>query len=315
MANRFPVEACDAALSGVAVFRRFVGVFLGAILALILIGSMVRSTGAGLGCPDWPRCFGLWVPPVSVSQLPPDYLLQYDGIPFNPIKTWTEYLNRLSGVVVGLLATGVMLWSFRFWRVQRRWTWLSVAAWVLVSLNGAIGAWVVSSRLVPFVISLHMMLAMLLVGVVASLYGMLRSTDRPILSAASRRYWWFFVVIFLFQMGLGIQLRELMDMANHAGLARIDWLPSAGAMFWVHRSFSWALLAAAGLFFWKCQGHQKETGAILALVITQMLTGVGLAHSGMLFAMQPLHLVLSALTVVVLVSFQRNRAKNPTRQG
>ena len=302
MASASPIQNDD--ISGVAGFRRLVGVFLGAILALILIGSMVRSTGAGLGCPDWPRCFGLWVPPVSVSQLPADYLLQYDGIPFNPLKTWTEYLNRLSGVVVGLLATGVMIWSCRFWRTQRRWTWLSIAAWVLVSLNGGIGAWVVSSRLVPFVISLHMML---LVAVVASLYGSLRpSADRPRLSAASRRYWWLFVGVFLCQMGLGIELRELMDMANHAGLARIDWLPSAGAVFWVHRSFSWALLAAAVLLFWKSPGHRTGPGAILALVILQMLTGVGLAYSGMLFAMQPLHLVLSALTIVVLASFQRH---------
>ncbi len=288
-------------------FQRFVGLFLGSVLALILIGSMVRSTGAGLGCPDWPRCFGLWVPPVSVSQLPADYLLHYDGIPFNPVKTWTEYLNRLSGVVVGLLATGVMLWSFRFWRSQRRWTWFSICSWVLVSLNGGIGAWVVSSRLVPFVISLHMILAMLLVGVVASLYWSLRATDRPLLSGSSRRYWWVFVVVFLCQMGLGIELRELMDLANHAGLARIDWLPSAGAVFWVHRSFSWAVLVAAGILFWQTKGHQKWTGTVLALVIMQMLTGVGLAYSGMLFAMQPLHLVLSALTIVVLAAFERNK--------
>jgi cytochrome c oxidase assembly protein subunit 15 len=292
----------------VARFRRFVGVFLGAVLALILIGSMVRSTGAGLGCPDWPRCFGLWIPPVSASQLPVDYLQQYDGIPFNPIKTWTEYLNRLSGVVVGLLATGVMLWSLRFWKSRRRWTWLSVTAWVLVSLNGGIGAWVVSSRLVPFVISLHMILAMVLVGVVASLYWSLCESDRPVLSLSSRRYWWGFVVVFLCQMGLGIELRELMDMASHAGLARLDWLPSAGAMFWVHRSFSWAVLVAAGLLFWQTRttAFRRYTGCILSLVVLQMLTGVGLAYSGMLFAMQPLHLVLSALTIVAVVGMRKN---------
>lgn len=288
-------------------FRRFVGLFLGSVVALILIGSMVRSTGAGLGCPDWPRCFGLWVPPVSVAQLPPDYLAHYDGIPFNALKTWTEYLNRLSGVVVGFLSMIMLGWSLRFWKTKPSWTWLSVCAWILVGLNGGIGAWVVSSRLVPVVISLHMVLAMGLVAVTAYLYWVLGHGISVSKLLPSRGYFWFFVVVFLAQMGLGIELRQLMDLASHAGLARIDWLPSAGAMFWVHRSFSWVVLFAAGLLFWKSSFKWgSKSGGVFALVIIQMLTGVGLAYSGMLFAMQPLHLVLSACVIVLLVGLSRD---------
>src|SRR5690242_4292591 len=57
---------------------------------LILVGGLVRASGAGLGCPDWPRCFGSWVPPMSAAELPP----QFDASLFNPTLMWTEYLNR-----------------------------------------------------------------------------------------------------------------------------------------------------------------------------------------------------------------------------
>src|SRR5262245_59139243 len=56
---------------------------------LILVGGLVRASGAGLGCPDWPRCFGAWVPPASAAELPP----QFDASLFNPTLMWTEYLN------------------------------------------------------------------------------------------------------------------------------------------------------------------------------------------------------------------------------
>jgi cytochrome c oxidase assembly protein subunit 15 len=111
-------------------FRRLSVSTLVAVYVLILVGGIVRSTGAGMGCPDWPKCFGRWVPPTSVSELPADYkriyamhrekknqrfakylttfgmtdtaqnilndesiLLEND---FNPVKTWIEYVGRFS---------------------------------------------------------------------------------------------------------------------------------------------------------------------------------------------------------------------------
>jgi heme A synthase len=74
---------------------------------LILVGALVRASGAGLGCPDWPMCYGRWIPPTSVSQLPAGY----DPATFNAILTWTEYTNRLLGVSIGFLiiATAVAI--------------------------------------------------------------------------------------------------------------------------------------------------------------------------------------------------------------
>src|SRR5688572_22855558 len=116
-------------------FRRLTISTLVAVYLLILVGGIVRSTGSGMGCPDWPKCFGNWVPPTSVSELPVDYkdtyaayrdkknkrfakylagfgmketaekLLNDPGVlkeaDFNPTKTWIEYVNRVIGVIIG----------------------------------------------------------------------------------------------------------------------------------------------------------------------------------------------------------------------
>ena len=89
-------------------FRRFALITLGAVYFLIAVGASVRASGAGMGCPDWPTCFGQWIPPTSETQLPSDYQeiyadLGYADTRFNVVKTWTENLNRLIGVIIGLL--------------------------------------------------------------------------------------------------------------------------------------------------------------------------------------------------------------------
>ena len=89
-------------------FRGLATLTLAAVYFLILVGASVRASGAGMGCPDWPTCFGQWVPPTAESQLPANYQevyaeLGYGDTRFNVVKTWTEYLNRLIGVTIGVL--------------------------------------------------------------------------------------------------------------------------------------------------------------------------------------------------------------------
>src|SRR5580698_2662877 len=119
------------------------------LFILILAGGVVRSTGSGMGCPDWPKCFGRYVPPTSSAELPKDYKQQYVAgrveknqkfaktldlfgygdlarriredksilVPeeFNAAKTWTEYINRVIGVISGfqLLLMAVFSFSYR----------------------------------------------------------------------------------------------------------------------------------------------------------------------------------------------------------
>ena len=81
-----------------------------ATLFLILVGGLVRAAGAGLGCPDWPKCFGTWIPPTSADALPAGF----DESQFNVWKTWIEYINRLIGVLIGFLITATFALSFRY---------------------------------------------------------------------------------------------------------------------------------------------------------------------------------------------------------
>src|SRR5215510_3124703 len=94
---------------------------------LILVGGLVRASGSGLGCPDWPRCFGSWIPPASVADLPPEF----DPSLFNRAQMWTEYLNRLLGVAVGFLILATVVSCWRHHRRDPRILGATIAALLL----------------------------------------------------------------------------------------------------------------------------------------------------------------------------------------
>ena len=98
-------------------FRNFGIATITAVFFLIFVGGLVRSTGSGMGCPDWPKCFGQYVPPTDISQLPSDYKTQFavngkEIADFDTFKTWTEYVNRLIGVVIGILIFLTIVFSY-----------------------------------------------------------------------------------------------------------------------------------------------------------------------------------------------------------
>jgi cytochrome c oxidase assembly protein subunit 15 len=133
---------------------------------LIFIGGLVRVSGAGLGCPDWPKCFGRWIPPVSLSELPADI----DPSTFNMALAWIEYLNRLLGMIVGLSVLWVAVLAVMRHRKEKSILWPSLAAAVTVALQGYQGGKVVASFLAPYMVSIHMLLALLLVSLLLWAY-------------------------------------------------------------------------------------------------------------------------------------------------
>ncbi|MFM8439600.1 MAG: COX15/CtaA family protein, partial [Candidatus Kapaibacterium sp.] len=134
------------------VFRRLAVLTIVSVFLLIAVGSIVRVTGSGMGCPDWPTCFGRIIPPTSVRELPADYKTRWavqgkEIADFNAFHTWTEYLNRLLGVLIGIFIFATFLASLRWRRSDRQVTLASLAALLFVMFEGWLGAKVVEHDL------------------------------------------------------------------------------------------------------------------------------------------------------------------------
>ena len=136
---------------------------------LIFVGGLVRVSGSGLGCPDWPKCFGRWVPPTSIEQIP----THIDPTSFNIVLAWIEYGNRMLGVIVGFSIIIMTVIAVLYFRNNSKILYSALWSLFLVGANGGLGAIVVSSVLNPFIVSLHMILALFLVSVLS--YGTIES--------------------------------------------------------------------------------------------------------------------------------------------
>jgi len=141
-------------------FRKFAFLTTVATYILIFIGGLVRVSGAGLGCPDWPKCFGRWIPPLNIDRLPPEI----DPSAFNFTLAWIEYFNRLAGIVIGILILITAILAIRNYRRVKSIVYPSIAAALLVAYQGWQGSVVVSSKLEPFIVSVHTVLALIIVS-------------------------------------------------------------------------------------------------------------------------------------------------------
>ncbi|MBK98672.1 MAG: heme A synthase [Balneola sp.] len=303
---------------------------IAATLFLIMVGGIVRAAGAGLGCPDWPKCYGLWIPPIHVSELPPGF----DVYSFNPFKTWTEYINRLIGVLVGFLIAANFLTSLRYRKSKPSVTFSSLLALILVLFQAWLGGQVVRSGLASGMITIHMLLAMIIVGVL--LYASFKSKEDFVELHMSIKTKQQFLrlgiivgVLSIIQMILGTQVREAIDLVNE-GIVIIDrslWIEQSGVIYKVHRSFSWLLIFTIALLFYRVLKFSKyQLGttnaglkgftllgyAIPIGVLSQFIIGVGLQWLDMPRVLQVLHLVgvtflLSFIFIFVLMLSQRTK--------
>jgi len=126
---------------------------------LIFVGGMVRVSGAGMGCPDWPKCFDRWIPPTDISQLP-DHI---DPAKFNIVLAWIEYCNRLFGALVGLTITITLVLAYKYYSHIPVIKWSLTVAFILTLIEGWIGAVLVHTILNPVTITLHLLLALIIV--------------------------------------------------------------------------------------------------------------------------------------------------------
>ncbi|QSA98157.1 heme A synthase [Methylococcus sp. EFPC2] len=294
-------------------FRRLAILTLAAVYLVILAGSIVRASGAGMGCPDWPTCFGQLIPPTSESQLPADYhaiyaARGYANTDFNPVKTWTEYGNRLIGATTGILVFLTLLRSRIFLKSDRAIFWLSLSVFLLIGFQGWLGSAVVASNLRPAMITAHMVIAFVLVCLL--IYTIARSQRESLIGVDTRGLPPRFKTVLLaalgmtlIQIAMGTQIREAVDViAGQFEGERSIWREHFPIIFYVHRSFSSIILFTNLWLAWKVVKHVARDTLIFrfalivaALVVTAILTGVTLDRLGFPAFVQPAHLLLANL--------------------
>ena len=314
-------------------FKISVKISLILVYLVIAAGSIVRMTGSGMGCPDWPKCFGYWIPPTERTQLDwkPGhqytkgqviilneelrvangnfvsskifsdrnwgFYTQHDYAIFDPYETWIEYLNRLLGVVAGLAVLIMTILSFWKWKKNISHTFISVLILLGMGFQAWLGKTVVDSNLTPYRVSLHMGMALLIVlGLVFLLFSNQKkaiSIPRNITLKVSA---WFAVLLTLFQIGLGTQVRQFIDLQMHDPPGQ--WLDPAPIKFYVHRTFSLVVLGVHLILFWilrKMKRNVKVFNQILGLIGLEIFSGILMFYFDFPFSSQPLHLIIAAL--------------------
>lgn len=318
-------------------FIKFAWVTLVFIYLVVIAGSIVRSTGSGMGCPDWPKCFDSYIPPTSAEQLPDNYkeiyankrqskvnkfskLLSSIGLKhqakallndesllqeqeFNWKNTWTEYGNRLVGFTAGNLVLIQFIWLMLKFNQRRKLALLALINLILMGFEGWLGAIVVATNLVPWVLTLHMFFALIIIWVQIKIILISKNKSYPFKIKSTFR-WLFYVTIFLtmIQVILGSQVRQKIDFLVADNVERHQWIGQMDTDFYFHRSFFWVVLIANGVLLWLNQKNNlglKTINLIIALIAIEFITGILFSYAGMPAFIQPIHLLVATILLGV----------------
>ncbi|HIO59718.1 MAG TPA: heme A synthase [Flavobacteriales bacterium] len=299
------------------------------VYVVVLAGSVVRMTGAGMGCPDWPKCFGLLIPPTSEDQIrwAPEteysegrmvierdtlwYATQdhfsieggfntqnwapytrHDYAEFNAAHTWTEYVNRLSGALSGIPILLLFILSIR----SRKRTPIVLASATLGSVLFVswLGKLVIDGNLIPYSITIHAVSAL---AILLFLVGLIQYFDgRKVQIKKSLRAWIIASLVLSFiQLVLGTQVREAVDLALEAGIARPNIISSLPDWWIIHRSGVWLLIAIHALWaipMLKTPRFALYAKLAIAILLAQTLSGILFSKFGFPAFAQPIHIVL-----------------------
>ncbi len=331
-------------------FIRISFITICSLFLLILAGGVVRSTGSGMGCPDWPKCFNQWVPPTDVSQLPENYREQYlekrlhknehfaqllekfgytetaaalrtdpsitATEEFNVVNTYTEYVNRLIGALTGFFMLLMLIYSIPLMKQHLRVFLLSIIILIATFFQAWFGSIVVTTNLVSWTITVHMVLALIILGLVIYAYSVVKykhleavKVSIPNLRVASLLTW-ISIALTLLQIIWGTELRESIDYyaAFWKGTNREAWVSLTGFIFKLHRSFSIILVLLSiyttwymRIYFGAIKRLRRFSSAAIVILVLQVITGIILANFALPYGLQPVHLLLSSLLIGALV--------------
>lgn len=297
-------------------YKKFAIITIVAVYILILVGGIVRATGSGMGCPDWPKCFGSWIPPTSIDQLPGNYQEVFGEklkgeVEFNAVKTWTEYINRLFGVLIGIFIFITLLLSVKeYWGRGTGVIMYSLISFILVGVQGFLGSYVVSTELHPGLVTVHMLLAIVIV--LCLIYALfLAYKDESKVETTENRSLRFLTGILLIlsvgQLVLGTQIREMVDLLSFGGSERNEWVDLLlGGKFYIHIVLA-VILVVVHLVLYKGAKEVLRHGSLsilnllLAAVLFEFVVGGILGLFDIPAFAQPIHLTLA--TVIIGLQF------------
>ena len=252
------------------------------VLLVILAGSLVRMTGSGMGCPDWPKCFGYLIPPTNISEIEwspnksykKGIILRNNGklivsksdftssnqinfsnwknytkhnySDFDATKTWIEFINRLLGAIAGLATLIMFVFSFSYWNKKNILILNSLLIIIGMGFQAWLGKLVVDSNLAPYKITVHMLMALVIISLI--IYSIFKTQknlkDEIIRDSFVKNLVSFTVLISLIQIVIGTQVREFIDLQYeiYGPNNKDKWLNAPNFYFYFHRTFSILIL-------------------------------------------------------------------------
>lgn len=270
-------------------FPKIVKITIISVYLIFLAGAIVRMTGSGMGCPDWPKCFGYYIPPTEEAQITwqPnssykegmiiikeealfvakkdittsssftisnwESYTKHDYATFNKFHTWTEYINRLVSVLAGFVFLFLIYGSLKFWKENKKITLLSFSAFFLMLFEAWLGKTVVDTNLTPTIITIHMVVGLFIIALLLQLNFTISAKKRAF------KYHNLFtkllivsVLFSLVQIAMGTQVRQFIDeQVKLFGFENKNYsLMNPSFKFYFHRSFTIAIvLVNFGLFY------------------------------------------------------------------
>ncbi len=312
-------------------FRRLAFVSTIATYVLIFIGGLVRVSGAGLGCPDWPKCFGRWIPPLSYADIPAGI----DPSTFNIALAWIEYGNRLAGMITGLLVLGTAILALVYFRKTARILYPTLLAALLTAFQGWQGGRVVASELQSILVSAHLLLALLIASlllyVAQQTYFLDTTPETPESSYPKQAPRWIMLlwVAGLLQILLGTQVRTGLETvsAGYPLWSDLQWLGNVGLPYDAHMVFGTLLALFTGFVGISILKMSRQPSplvtrvvwALCILVAFQLSMGFLLIAAGLKPLAQVFHLWLAGLyiglTMVLYFGVRQTAASGSHAKG
>jgi heme o synthase len=301
----------------VTLLRRLSAAAAASTLALVAIGGLVRATGSGDACPDWPRCFGRWIPPLE-------------------FHTIVEYSHRLAAAVAGLLILATAWVAWRRARGDRSVLWPAGLAVIVVIVQAGIGRIriLADDPAKPLIVTVHFLVAMALVALVvwtatATRVPRARPGDHDPATGPTRRLLWWTLAVTALLLAVGAYVR-----GEGASLVFLDWPLMDGRIVpgfedegsvaaFAHRALAAvAVLLGAALALRAGRGLSRPAHRVLAwIALGLLLVQAGLGAAAVLTRLAPAavagHVVGGALAWATLVSLaaavrRRTPPRDPT---